>query len=144
MTPKSGNARKFYVSTSQAASNTWLEGEQSNNFNRSAEALDVSDKRSNWGAFIAGRRNATAEVTVNLDDTASSKQRDLLNALSAGTAVYCFIGTLASGSAGAPSEGDFFQAIVTAANDTNDKDGVASRTFSLQVTGEPTHYPASS
>lgn len=144
MTPSTGSKRRFYLSTSQAATNTWLEGEQSNSFNRSAEAIDTSDKSSNWASFIAGRRSATADVTVNLDDSASSKQKDLLNALSNGTTVYCFVGVLASGSSGAPSEGDFFTAIVTAANDTNDKDGVASRSFSLQVTGAPVHYPASS
>lgn len=144
MTPKSGNSRRFYISTAQAASHTWLEGEQSNNFNRSAEAIDVSDKSSNWAAFIAGRRSATADVTVNLDDTATSKQKDLLNALANGTTVYCFIGTLTAGSSPVASEGDFFEAVVTAANDTNEKDGVASRSFSLQVTGTPVHYPAAS
>ena len=139
---QSGNKRRFYISTSGAASNTWLEGEQSNSFNRSAEAIDVSDKSDDNSSFIAGRRSATAEVTVNLDDSASSKQKDLLNALNTGATVYCFIGKLSAGSSPAPSEGDFFEALVTAANDTNEKDGVASRSFTLQVTGAVTHYPA--
>lgn len=39
------------------------------------------------------------------------------------------------------SEGDFFKGIITAINDTQDKDGVASRQISIQVVGEPTHYP---
>lgn len=141
MTPKSGNSRRFYMSTAQAASHTWLEGEQSNNFNRSGEAIDVSDKSSNWAAFIAGRRSATADVNVNLDDTATSEQRKLLDSFDKGETVYCFVGTLTTGSSPVASEGDFFEAIVTAANDTNEKDNVASRSFSLQVSGRPIHYP---
>lgn len=136
-----GNSRRFYLTTSSHASYTWLAGEQSNGFNRSAESIDVTDKSNNWAAFIAGRLSATAEVTVNLDNDATAGQHELLSSFHEGETVYCFIGTLSSGSSAAPTEGDMFEAVITAINDSNDKDSVASRSISLQVTGAPTHYP---
>lgn len=136
-----GNARKFYLSASGGTSYTWLEGEQSNSLSRSAETLDISDKDGDWAESVPGRKSATAEVTIHLDDTASAAQHDMLTALHNGQKVYCFIGTL-TGTTPAPSVGDFFEAVITAINDTNDKDAVASRQISLQVTGAITHYPA--
>ena len=133
-----GNARKFYLSASGGASYTWLAGEQSNSLSRSAETLDISDKDGDWAESVPGRKSATAEVTIHLDDTASAAQHDMLTALHNGQKVYCFIGTL-TGTTPAPSVGDFFEAVITAINDT--KDAVASRQISLQVTGAITHYP---
>lgn len=135
-----GNDRKFYLTTSSHASYNWLKGEQSNSFSRSAETIEISDKDTTWAKFISGKKSATANVTVNLDDSATEQQHSLLKSLHSGEAVYCFVGTLGSGST--PSEGDVFQAIITGINDTNDQDAVASREISLQITGEPTHYPA--
>ena len=134
-----GNARKFYLSASGGSTYTWLEGEQSNSFSRSVETIDISDKDGDWAESIPGRKSATAEVTIHLDDTATSKQYDMLTALHNGQTVYCFIGTLSSNS---PSVGDYFEAVITGINDTNDKDSIASRQISLTVTGAITHYPA--
>lgn len=135
-----GNARRFYLSASSQGTYTWLEGEQSNSFNRSAETIDISDKDGDWMEVMAGRRGATADVTVHLDDSASSPQHTMLDSFHEGDYVYCFVGVL--GSNDAPTSGDFFQAVITAINDTNEKDGVASRQMTLQSHGEPTHYPA--
>lgn len=136
-----GNARKFYMTAAAAATPVWLEGEQNNSLSRSVETIDVSDKGGDWAESVPGRKSATAEVTVNLDDTATTAQHSMLTALHNGTKVYCFIGTLTTGENPAPSVGDFFEAVITAINDTNDKDAVASRQISLQVTGAITHYP---
>jgi hypothetical protein len=62
-----------------------------------------------------------------------------LQALTAGSTVKVFIGTLNNG---APSQGDLFDAIVTAISDTNDVGAVSTRTISLTATGAPTHYPS--
>ena len=43
---------------------TWLGGEQSNSVNRTAEAVEVSDKSNDWAQFIAGKKGATIEITV--------------------------------------------------------------------------------
>lgn len=136
-----GNDRKFYFCSASGSnvSYDWLAGEQSNSFNRSAEAIEVTDKSTKWAQFLSGKKSATGDVTVILDDTASTKQRAMLDAFSDGDKVTCFVGVLGAGST--PSEGDVFDAIITACNDTNNQGEVASRSFSLQVTGAPTHYP---
>lgn len=136
-----GNERRCYITTAEGGTYTWLAGEQNNSFNRSAEAIEVSDKSTDWTQFIAGKKNATAGVTVFVDDTASAPQHQMLSALHKGTTVYCFIGKLGGTGSQTPSEGDLFEAIVTECSDTNDFGAVATRSISLQVTGEPTHYP---
>ena len=134
-----GNTRRVYIVTGTTPTYTVLAGEQSNSVNRTAEAIEVSDKSTDWAQFIAGKKGATAEVTVFLNDAATDKQYDALQALAAGSTVKVFIGTLNNG---APAQGDLFDAIVTAISDTNDEGAVSSRTSSLTATGAPTHYPA--
>ena len=136
-----GNTRRVYIVTgSSSKTYTWLSGEQNNSFNRTAEAIEDSDKRTEWAQFLSGKKGATAEVTVYTDDN-DAQQKAALAALEAGTPVSVFIGTLSSGSSPAPSEGDAFKAIITAINDTNDNGAVASRSLSLTATGAVTHYP---
>ena len=136
-----GNTRRVYIVTgSSSKTYTWLIGEQNNSFNRTAEAIEDSDKSTEWAQFLSGKKGATAEVTVYTDDN-DAQQKAALAALEAGTPVSVFIGTLSSGSSPAPSEGDAFKAIITAINDTNDNGAVASRSLSLTATGAVTHYP---
>lgn len=136
-----GNTRRVYIVTgSDSKTYTWLSGEQNNSFNRTAEAIEDSDKSTEWAQFLSGKKGATAEVTVYTDDN-DAQQKAALAALEAGTPVSVFIGTLSSGSSPAPSEGDAFKAIITAINDTNDNGAVASRSLSLTATGAVTHYP---
>ncbi len=137
-----GNTRRVYIVTGTTTlTYTWLTGEQTNNFNRTAEALEYSDKSTVWAQFLAGKRGATAEVTVYVDD-ANTEQKAALKALHDGLTVKVFIGTLTSGQSPAPSEGDVFEAIITAISDTNDNGSVATRTMSLTATGAVTHYPS--
>ena len=136
-----GNTRRVYIVTgSSSKTYTWLSGEQNNSFNRTAEAIEDSDKSTEWAQFLSGKKGATAEVTVYTDDN-DAQQKAALAALEAGTPVSVFIGTLSSGSSPAPSEGDAFKAIITAINDINDNGAVASRSLSLTATGAVTHYP---
>ena len=118
---------------------TVLAGEQTNSVNRTAEAIEVSDKSSDWAQFIAGKKGATAEVTVFLNDLNTDQQHAVLQALAAGSTVKVFIGTLSNS---APSQGDLFDAIVTAISDTNDVGAVSTRSISLTATGAVTHYPS--
>lgn len=137
-----GNKRKFYlVAGSSAATYTWLAGEQTNSFNRTADAIEVSDKETEWKKFIYGTKGATAEVTVYTDDASSSPQKDFLKALHQGQTVRCFVGKLGTGQSASPSEGDVFEAIVNAVSDTNDNGAVATRNLSLTANGAVTHYP---
>ena len=135
-----GNTRKAYITLgSSGTPTTWLSGEQTNNFNRTAEAIEVSDKSTTWAQFISGKRGATAEITVYTDDTSAGPQYNAIKALHTGATVRVFIGVL-NGSAA--SQGDVFTAVVTAISDTNDNGSVATRTLSLTATGEVTHYPS--
>ena len=132
-----GNVNKFYIKVS--TSWTWLTGEQNNSFNRTAEAIEVSDKSTDWAQFIAGKKGATAEVTVFADNT-DAAQKNVLSSFASGAEVDFFIGELSTNT---PSSGDAGKAIITAISDTNDFGAVSSRNISLTVTGAVTHYPAS-
>lgn len=136
-----GNTRRVYIVTGTGTlTYTWLTGEQTNSFNRTSEALEYSDKSTVWAQFLAGKRGATAEVTVYVDDT-NAEQKAALAALHNGATVKVYIGTLTSGNTPAPSEGDLFEAIITAISDTNDNGSVATRSISLTATGAVTHTP---
>lgn len=135
-----GTTRKAYITLGSTGTPTaWLSGEQNNSFNRTAEAIEVSDKSTEWAQFISGKKGATASFTVWTDDTAGGAQHNLIKALHNGGYVRVFIGKL-SGST--PSEGDVFTAVVTSISDTNDNGAVASRSISVTATGAVVHYPA--
>ena len=90
-----GNSRKVYIAAgSSGTPDAWLAGEQSNNVNRTAEAIEVSDKSSEWAQFIAGKKGTTIEVTVFTDDTEDGPQHVALNALHTGGYVRVFTGEL--------------------------------------------------
>ena len=132
-----GNVNKFYIKIS--SSWTWLTGEQNNSFNRTAEAIEVSDKSTDWAQFIAGKKGATAEVTVFADNS-NTAQKNVLASFASGAEVDIFIGELSSNN---PSSGDAAKAIITAVSDTNDFGAVSTRQISLTINGAVTHYPAS-
>ena len=138
-----GNNRRVYIVTSSSSTTTytWLSGEQTNSFNLTSEAIETSDKSTEWAQFISGKKGATAEVTVYADDT-NAQQQAALKALITGADVKVFIGTLTGTSTKTPSEGDVFSAVVTAISDTNDNGSVATRSISLTANGAVTHYPA--
>lgn len=138
-----GNDRCFYMTDGKGTGKfVWIGGEQSNSMSRSVDSIEVSDKQMTWKQFLAGKRSATASVSCNLDDTASSAQRKMLAAFSKGQKVFCFSGKV-SGNAGSetPAEGTAFEAIITGCNDDNPSDATSTRSFDLQVTGEPIDYP---
>jgi len=137
-----GNNRRVYIVTGTGTlTYTVLAGEQSNSFNRTAEAIETSDKSSAWASFLSGKKGATAEVTVYTDN-ADAQQKAAIKGLHQGLDVKVFIGSLTSGQTPAPSEGDVFDAVITAISDTNDNGAVASRSISLTANGAVTHYPA--
>lgn len=141
--PELGNIRRFYLGSSLTSGTwTWLAGEQTNSFNRTAESIEVSDKSTEWQQFISGKKGATASVTVFTNDESTGPQHELISALCNGDTVFCFIGKLTSGSGTSTlTEGDAFEAVITAISDTNDQGSVATRQISLTATGEVKHYP---
>lgn len=139
-----GNNNKFYVKVGTATTYTWLTGEQSNSVNRTQEAIEVSDKSTEWAQFIAGKKGATIDATL-FADNADSGQQEVLKGLYNGTKVKFFVGSLVGGTgadAGNPSSGEVGEAIVTSIGDTNDFGAVSTRAVSLTVDGALTHYPS--
>lgn len=141
MAAKLGNVNKFYLKIGTATTYTWLTGEQSNSVNRTQEAIEVSDKSTDWAQFIGGKKGATIEATV-FADNGDSAQQEVLKGLYNGQKVKFFVGQLGTGSNPSPSDGEVGEAIVTAIGDTNDFGAVSSRSISLTVDGALTHYPS--
>lgn len=134
-----GNHIKAYVRIYNDGDDfCWLGGEQSNTVNRTAEAIDVSDKEDVWAKFIAGKRGATVEITV-FADASDTAQSNAIEALVEGTRVEYAIGGIDDSME--PEFGDYGIAIVTAVSDTNDYGSVASRTISLTATGANSFTP---
>ena len=141
MAAKLGNVNKFYVKIGNATTYTWLTGEQSNSVNRTQEAIEVSDKSTDWAQFIGGKKGATIEATIFADNSDSAQQA-VLKGLYQGAKVAFFVGQLGTGTNPSPSDGEVGTAVVTAIGDTNDFGAVSTRSISLTVDGALTHYPA--
>lgn len=141
MAAKLGNVNKFYVKVGSATTYTWLTGEQSNNVNRTQEAIEVSDKSTDWAQFIGGKKGATIEATIFADNSDSAQQQ-VLKGLYNGQKVQFFVGQLGTGTNPTPTDGEVGTAVVTAINDTNDFGAVSTRNVSLTVDGALTHYPS--
>ena len=132
-----GNTRRVYIITGDGNNYTALKGEQSNNVNRSAESIDISDKDTgSWGNTMAGKKSLTVDVTVYADNT---EQKVFLDAFYKDQTVKVFIGKLGDGNT--PVEGEAFDAVITSISDTNDAGAVATRSMSLASKGAPTVYP---
>lgn len=136
-----GNKNKFYVKIGNATTYTWLTGEQSNSVNRTQEAIEVSDKSTDWAQFIGGKKGATIEATIFADNT-DSAQQEVLKGLYNGAKVNFFVGQLGTGTNPTPTSGEVGTAVVTAIGDTNDFGAVSTRNVSLTVDGALTHYPS--
>ncbi len=129
-----GNTQKAYIRVT--SSFTWLGGEQSNSVSLTAEAIEVSDKSTEWAEFVSGKKGATLEITVYADD-ANSAQKAAISALTSGSTLYWVVGEVSSDTITSGYSGT---AIVTAVSDTNDFGAVSSRTISMTATGEVDHY----
>lgn len=138
-----GNKNKFYVKIGTATTYTWLTGEQSNSVNRTQEAIEVSDKSTDWAQFIGGKKGATIDATIFADNS-DSAQQEILKGLYNGQKVQFFVGQLGTGTNPSPTDGDVGTAVVTAIGDTNDFGAVSTRSVSLTVDGALTHYPSMS
>lgn len=141
MAVKSGNKRRVYLTTGSGNTRTWIAGEQSNSIDYTNNALDASDKSTEWDQFISGNKNWTATATFNLDNAASAQQKSLLQSLMNGDAVSIFIGEIGSGSA--ITEGMAGTAIITSISETAERNGIITREITFTGSGAPTMtFPA--
>lgn len=133
-----GNKIRAFVRPVGTELFAWLGGEQGNSISRSAEAVETSDKSSEWAQFIAGKRGATIEVSV-FADADNPAQMQALDALVVGSPVEFLIGEILDPALyAAQVKGDYGVGIVTAVNDTNDFGAVASRSISITESDELT------
>ena len=130
-----GNTKKAYIKISSTY--TWLACEQSNSLNITQEAVETSDKSTAWAQFLAGKKGATAEITVFADNN-DSAQKAALKGIFNGVSVDVYIGVLNGSTL---TSGDAFNAIVTGVSDTNDFGAVSSRTISVTANGAVSHTP---
>ena len=141
MAVKSGNKRRVYLTTGSGNTRTWIVGEQSNSIDYTNNALDASDKSTEWDQFISGNKNWTATATFNLDNASTAQQKTLLQSLISGAAVSIFIGELGSGNAIA--EGMAGSAIITSISETAERNGIITREITFTGSGAPTMtFPA--
>ena len=144
MAAKLGNYTKAYIcggaeDITYAPDAIWLGCETANTANRSQEAIESSDKSTNWAKFLKGKRSGTFEVTVYADND-DPGQIEALNGLYINQRVQFAIGEMSSN----PSDWvdmEYGICVVTGVSDTNDFGAVSSRTISLQATGPLDHYP---
>ena len=132
-----GNERRVYIVTgTPSLTYTWLTGEQTNSYNRTAEAIETSDKSTVWAQFLTGKLGATLEVTVYVDDT-NAQQKAVLQALHNGATVRVFVGVITGTGSSQSLAGELIEAVITAISDTNDNGSVSTRNISLTASGAP-------
>lgn len=124
-----GSERKAYIRTS--ASLVWLAGEQSNSLNRTAEAIETSDKASDWASYVSGKKGGTVSITVYVDKSDTAQQA-ALDAFAEGDTVQWAIGNVQNGTLSSGSSGS---GVITGISDTNDNGAVSSRTIDITVSG---------
>lgn len=139
---KSGNKRRVYLTTgSGTGTNTWIAGEQSNSVEYTNNAIDASDKSTEWDQFISGNKSWTVSATFNLDNASTQQQKVLLQSLVSGASVRIFVGELGSGNG--VVEGIAGSGIVTSISETAERNGIVSREVTITGSGAPTvTYPA--
>ena len=142
MAVKSGNKRRVYLTTgSGSGTNTWIAGEQSNSVDFTNNAIDASDKSTEWDQFISGNKSWTVSATFNLDNSSTQQQKVLLQSLISGASVRIFVGELGSGNG--VVEGMAGTGIVSSISETAERNGIVSREVTITGSGAPTvSYPA--
>lgn len=126
-----GSAYKLYVSKT-GANSTPLVGESTSTLNITADALETSDKSSEWKQYIAGMRGATISATLYADDT-DATQKTLIDSLMAGDSVNISLRRYVNNTVVGEYSG---KAIITSIGLSMQNGGVATRDVSFQITGK--------
>lgn len=138
---KNGNSNKVYLTSALGvAPYTWVAGETSSNISLQRNMIETSDKASMFAEFVAGRFSGTASVTVNLDETATDSQREMVKAFYNGEKIFVFQGELSDNTT--PSSGTAYEALISGLDRDYPDDALVTATFNLQICGEPEEFPA--
>ena len=128
-----GNEIKLYLV--DEATNTYVVGQTSVNYSLNDDLIEVSDKLTQWIEYISGRKSWSASLSLNLDNTATSKQIEFVEGLQKGQKLKVFIGILKADQQSDGIAGDVWVASV---ENTADANAIASRSVNLTGNGEPT------
>lgn len=127
-----GSAYRLYVAKVGANNTTPLVGESTSTLNITADALETSDKSSEWKQYIAGMRGATLSATLYADDS-DATQKLLLTSLMAGDQVEISLLRIVNGT----YDGSYqAKAIITSIGLSMQNGGVSTRDVSFQITGK--------
>lgn len=154
MAAELGNKQKFYIRTTYRDTShmpavtayhyNWLGCETSSSVSRTQDAVECSDKSSDWAQFISAKRTGTVEATAYADND-DAQQVAAIKALHEGSKVWVLVGertsSLSIDESDEITNGELMQGVITAITDTNEFGSCATRQFSMQVHGEITHYP---
>lgn len=124
---------KVYLTDAAQDQMHWLTGEQTSSVSLSADMVEVSDKSTEWKQYIPAMKGGTIDVTLYADFS-NTEQTTLMESLMVGNMVYVFVGELDASYK--MKHGYFCLAYVTSISDSFDNAGVASRSLSLQITGD--------
>ena len=137
-----GNSNKVYLTTAKGSGTfTWVAGETSSNISLQRNMIETSDKSSKFADFIAGRLSGTASVTVNLDNTATESQREMVKSFYNGQKVFVYQGEVGTDGKTA-TNGTAYEALISGLDRDYPDDAVVTATFNLQLTGAPLEYPS--
>ena len=138
---KNGNSIKVYLTTAKGTGTfTWIAGETTSNISLQRTMIETSDKSSEYADFLAGRMSGTAAVTVNLDNTATDSQREMVRSFYNGQKVFVYQGEV--GSSNTPTNGTAYEALISGLDRDYPDDALVTATFNLQICGEPVEYPS--
>lgn len=136
--PHNGSEIKLYLVNEET--NTYVVGQTSADYNLNDDLLEVTDKMAQWKEYISGGKSWSASLTLNLDNSATSKQIEFVKALTQGQKLTVFIGILKENQ---QSDGIAGEVWVASVDNTGDANSVASRSVTLTGNGKPTPiYPA--
>ena len=130
---ENGNIRMVYIVDGN--SNTYVVGQTSASTSLNDDLIEVSDKATEWAEYISGKKSWSGSLSLNLDNTATAKQIEFVEALTKGQKVRIFVGVLKDN---AQSDGIAGDAWVASVEDTSDNHAVVSRSVSFTGNGEPT------
>lgn len=139
---ENGNKRKVYLTDGKGTGTfTWVAGETRSNLSLQRNMIETSDKSSEHATFIAGRQSGTGSVTVNLDDSATTSQRKMVEAFHNGQSIFVFHGEVGTDGK-TPTNGTAYEALISGLDRDYPDDAVVTATFNLQLTGAPLEYPS--
>ena len=142
MAAELGNRRKAYICSgaddiTDQNDAIWIGCETSSSLSRTQDAVECSDKSTDWAKFLSAKRSGTFEVTAYADN-GDDGQVEALKGIHTNDKVHFAI---AKSGANDFDDMEYGDCVVTAISETHDFGAVSTRQVSLQATGPLNRYP---